>query len=139
MCTITGKSKLKTATGYKFAIEENGEFYSVYTGINYKKGKVTPLTNKEIDNREQLFYPWSITGFQREYYGKTAVILNRGGAMSMGMGDFKNYKDTYPNAQFVLLEIKIKDDDYLMEGEFCGFGCLMGGEILSIKKVCDIE
>lgn len=86
MCEITGKSKLKSATGYKVVIEEDNKIYSSSTGIEYKIGPVEIATKYGKHSLVPILNEWSDildkknNFYNKKYIGNTAVFINKNDA-----------------------------------------------------------
>ena len=130
MCTIIGKSKVKTATGYKVAIKTNGKYYSPYTLIEYKIGKVE---KPDLKGRFKKEIPGNI--FVEKMNGNTAIIKRKKDVLSYfkKSGDVKYFQRKYGDINFALLKIKLTK--ILYEGDFTSYPTLIGSKILSIEEV----
>ena len=75
------KTKLKTVLGYKVCLENNGNLYSMSTGIEYKIGQIKAVTNIPLTHqvgRQKMVNP---KNFMNKYYtdkmkGLTCVFVN---------------------------------------------------------------
>jgi len=118
MCIITGKSKLKTATGYKVSVKRNGKYYSLYTKVRYfKNGKIgkNPYTGSVI--------------FEEKMANLTGIFVNKDNAES-----FKShFRDNH-----VLLKMKlgcIKYQGYAPINRRENGTILIGSKILSMEEI----
>ena len=88
MCEIIGKyTKEKTFTGYKVVVEDKyGHYYSPFTGIRYKKGKIStsikvkhPNTITTICENKYVNPNWRYNGINWNdgMIGMTGVIIDK--------------------------------------------------------------
>jgi hypothetical protein len=126
MCNITGKSKRKTVTGYKVAYDANGLFYSPFTGVPYKVGKV--ITTDIILEESKHWYAIGrllsmFDDYEKLMIGKTAVFLTKKDAIKL--------QQQIDNS--VILKMKLSGDLY--DAEFKEMKTVAGDNIETIERL----
>ena len=149
MCYIQGKSKLKEATGYKFAVvDKESNIYSSTTGIKYEVGNVKTIPY--FENREsaesyydeyvgpiyKLFSPLGYDIFlnygcfyHKDLVGKTAAFVYRRDAEVYKPED-ESISDEY---KIVIIQVTFKGDIYLGEYGICK---IIAGDYIDKIEIC---
>jgi len=135
MCKIIGESKRKTVTGYKLAYEINDSFYSPYTGVQYRVGKVH-ATNKVLKEANSISTGRFLSEFddyEPQMTGKTAVFLKKEDAKKelLILNDTSKYSIIVINV--VMLKMKISGN--LLDAKFKEARTIAGDSIESIEKI----
>jgi len=129
MCIITGRSKVKTATGYKVAVKRDGKYYSFWTNMEYKSGIIDAVY-------VTLYYVTKNDLMQ----GQTGVFTNKKHAKLYLNDNNANRFEPKSNSQLVLLEMKLGNIKYksvitpLVKGHYARANVLIGSKILSIEE-----
>jgi hypothetical protein len=135
MCDFDLDDKFVTdaVIGYKVVLEENGKFYSPFTGIQYKAGKPVeiPIRPRKIAKYKELKFANVLDKdygiYNKDYEGLTAVFKNDINALCYSR-KFKKY----PLGKFVIVKIELSGDLYF--GEYLGYTVFLGNKINSIEK-----
>ena len=140
MCDIIGKYvKEKTFTGYKIVVEDKyGHYYSPYSGIRYKKGKITVpgklyknSTNSAICGNKYVALHLKYNGIKWNdgMIGMTGVIIDKLSALIF----YNRWKSGNTAIKYSVLEMTISGN--LQYAQFSGFSTIIGNEIVSFKKI----
>ena len=148
MCDIKEKTRFKTKTVYKVVEKCGGNYYSYYTGKPVTVGKVTPLTEKELEffMTEVGFdvrYAYNPTAFKKAYIIGGTRIFNKKmmGKISAfaSLSVAKRLKESIPDPCEIL---KIKLGGEILKGTSDKMGYIpphyvtyAGSEVLSIKEI----
>ena len=131
MCYIVNKHKgIKPVTGYKVVIQVGKRYYSPFSGLQYKKGKVPIVEYKRIRKSKH-----SIKGLVWENLmrGRTGVILGKSKAVNY-FHDQSNKQFSNPsNGKWAILEMTIKGS--MWDAEFMDKLTVIGKEIVSFRKI----
>lgn len=136
MCDLLGVFEGKSFKGYKIAVEIEGKFYSPFTGIEYKVGKVPTVKIPEISwtawkpNKIMLNPHWN-----KSYKGYTSLFRSLVDAQ-LYYSNKLNYHthDGRVPKKVVYLEFEISKDLRYSEPEK-GINTIAGKYINSIKKI----
>ena len=131
MCEVLRKRTDLSYTGYKVAIPYKGHYYSAFSGIRYKKGKV-PISKQVEKHTPTKFGNHDMVKYNQMMKGKTGVFTSWETAVIVQ----RALKNDF-NCKFVILEMTISDllyDAYMSSG-LGTFNTVIGSNINSFKKL----